>query len=209
MAERFQKDVWPVMARHLEIVLLQQQKEPAIENKDDILSTISPVLMRHEKSNAEDSFLNANGASDLLPKKATLPSRIFHVGDSEHRLLLSILRCLGRVLRQEECSRALKSILASLGSTLLPLLDIENDFEIEGLTRDCLKSILRIDCDILWRPLLELSGNGIPLCPININQGSKTRRDASIQDGGEKSILASRCHELLTFVDSLPEQTLF
>jgi hypothetical protein len=118
-------------------------------------------------------------------------------------------------LRQEECGKALDALLVPAGSMLLPLLACNEDIELQELTMDCLKSILKINYDVLWRPLFELSGIGIPPHPLSIHL--HTQRAAQVSEqllppvtSNERGhMFATRSHELLAYIHTLPEQSLF
>jgi len=150
--------------------------------------------------------------TSLSPSVYTKSS--FNWSDSNRQLIVSILTCLNRVFQQEDCGKALHSVLNSAGFTILPLLDIENELEIQELTMDCLKSILRIDCDILRRPLMELSSMGTPSCTMKDAKdgaGRETMPASVVSNSVENASknIVSRCNELLTFMDSLPEQVIY
>jgi len=198
MADRFRNDVWPVMGRQLQYLIQKglMKSAPVREMK-------SSLVLPDSKSG---------------PEQSTSP----RWSDSERQLALSILQCLNRVFLQEECGKALEVILPTAGSMLLPLLDVELEFQVGALTMDCLKSMLQIDCDVLWRPLLELSG-GISPCPLRIHPddskchvgpissldtrtNDEKKGPSELSDKGSH-LLASRCQELLDYVDTLPEQS--
>ena len=137
--------------------------------------------------------------------------------------MVSILRCLNRILEQEECGKAVEKLLNTIGSTLLPLLDIEDQAKIQDLSMDCIRSILKIDSDVLKRPLMELSGTKIQPCPLKFNRDyfdtssekivEMVSRDfaisvVSVGDKASTTTIGNRCRELLTFAESLPEQAI-
>ena len=174
MASRFRNDVWPIMARQLGY-LLQREEKRSIKTSD-----MKSLLLQDSES-----------SSNVLTLPTTTTSNTdFPWNDSERQLVLSILRCLDRTMKQEECGKALESILVPVGTLLLPLLGCDNDIELESLTMDCLKSILRINYDILWRPLFELSGTGIPRCRLSLlsTQNDVTERTTQL---AKKQILST------------------
>jgi hypothetical protein len=192
MADRFKNDVWSVIARHLGNLFEKQESkdrllEKRFENKLRIQTLENTVSARSTTSNCWS--------------------------DSERRLILAILQCLSRVFQHEDCGLALSSILASAGSMLLPLLE-DNDQEIVGCAMQALKNIAMIDCDVLWRPLLQLSGRGIPRCPLRnlCYNTNKVRQSEVIQQSSlskqQESDLALRCQELMAYIETLPEQPL-
>lgn len=142
----------------------------------------------------------------------------FKMSDTQRQLIGSILKCLNRIFQQQECGKAVETLLGSIGSTLLPLLDIEDQTKIQELSMDCIRNILRIDCDVLRRPLVDLSGTRIPSCPLKFgmdlgNNSGEEKADSSPDyyvsvSTGRSSSIANRCHELLAFADALPEQAI-
>jgi hypothetical protein len=131
--------------------------------------------------------------------------------DSERHLALDMFHCLNRVF---SCKGSYGTVLArihqTVGLVLLPFLDTDDyDKDISHAVMNALQSILSHDADILLRPLLELSGMGIPPCPIR-------RLDCPLPEdlvrvaatSSDRSNLAKRCRELLEFVAVLPEQEL-
>ena len=217
-ADRFRNDVWPVMARHLEHLLtqLQRQRDAQTLSGNAMSQEITHVtLSRRHRLPLSLSAKNENSTLPLSMK--TRPS--FEIGDTERQLILSILKCLDRVLQQKECGKAVATLLGSIGFTLLPLLDIKEQAKIQDLAMDCIRNIILIDCDVLKRPLLELSGIRVPSCPLKFgidrhNPWEKTALQENSDDncspsrfGGINTII-DRCHELLAFADTLPEQSI-
>jgi hypothetical protein len=204
MADRFRNDVWAVMARHLGTALQLRKFKDG-----------SSAIGQHQQRLSKDPWPGVEASMDgggKLSGEAAISG--FTWSTSERLLVRSILQCLNQVFRQEDCGRALVTILAPMGSILLPMLDIENDMEIVELAMESLKNILKIDCDVLWRPFLELSGVGIPPCPLrkiavdletakHDNQPGQRSGEVSLRDC---SLLAKRCRELMALVGTLPEQ---
>lgn len=196
-AERFRNDVWPVMARHLEYLLeeLQHQRANALRKQERPFTTINSVV---------SSSLATKGVG-------------FKMSDTQRQLILSILNCLNRILQQEDCGKAVEKLFRVIGSILLPLLDIEDQTKIQELSMDCIRNILRIDSDILRRPLMELGGTRIPSCPLKFGIDLRRRgneiallvnEDSSLAESTNTSTLANRCRELLAFANALPEQAI-
>ncbi len=182
------------MARHLKYLLeeLQSQREVSsntIASGQKMITTIG----------------NSNDASLALSSRTKFS---FKMSETQGQLIAAILKCLNRILKQEDCGKAVKKILDSIGSTLLPLLDIEYQTTIQERSMDCIRSILKIDSDVLRRSLMELSGMKIPPCPLKFKRKSPSLvMDVSTcLSTGNKSTIGNRCHELLAFADSLPEQ---
>jgi hypothetical protein len=66
--------------------------------------------------------------------------------------------------------------------------------------------MLQIDCDSMVRPLYEMSGRSLPVCPLKIDglaPGPPVAVSMSTTAAQREAAI-----ELLTFVDSLPEQSL-
>jgi hypothetical protein len=200
---------------------------------DRIKSTVFPVIVtwfRHfgprqvKPSPRQSSHPYAHGLEcshlikDVGPSSATVfpvSSNTLKLRDSERRLFLSVIRCLTRILRQDDCGKALLSILPKAGLMLLPFLGFDDDVELEVCLMDCLKCILQIDCDILRRALLDLSGCSVPLCPIRSRIEPYGNRDMDLSTRvltpacrGLNVLQATKCHDLLLFAETLAEQSL-
>jgi hypothetical protein len=187
MADRFKNNVWSSVALHLGRMIEKRKKEQQslenqLENKTRIQLLDTP----------ENSYSISLRSSSLR--------------DSERLLMLSILKCLSRVFRAD-CGIALSSIMGGAGSMLMPFLD-DGDKEIVSGAMDTLKCIAAIDSDILLRPLLQLSGRGIPRCPLK--KLHRNNVDLLQLHGAytAESPLRARCQELLIHIESLPEQVL-
>jgi hypothetical protein len=205
MANRFRNDVWPIMARQFGNLL---QKEGKIISRNTSEDSKSLLLV--------EDFESSSNLSLPLSTRTTTSNTDFHWNDSERQLVLSMLRCINRTMKQEECGKTLESILVPAGAMLLPLLGCDNDIELENLTMDCLKTILGINYDVLWRPLLELSGVGIPPCRLSTTQNIVTNRTRTAQlakkqvfsstSNKRDQLIVIRSQELLAYIDTLPEQ---
>lgn len=237
-AERFRNDVWPVMACHLEDLLKQLQRQPDVNLT--AIATIIGTPQQHNANSASTVVSIEDSRQSLSTKLRDVASSVsvfrsletrgsFRLTDTERQLIIAILACLNRVFQQEDCGKAVRNVLGSIGFTLLPLLDdaIEDDMKIQEMTMNCLKNILRIDCDILRKPLMELSFTMMPCCPLldfGNNQGSDddNGRDEETSISSQKVIktsllttrstigrnIVTRCKELLDFVEKLPEQSI-
>jgi len=213
-ADRFRNDVWPVMARHLEYLLeeLQRQRSHLGMSLHAAPTGITPK--NHLK------FLTSRNLTSTKDSEAslTISDRVmtsFQMSDTQRQLITSLLACLNRILQEKECGKAIQKLCRSIGSTLLPLLDIEGQTKIQELSMDCVKHITQIDCDVMRRPLMEMSGTKITPYPLKIRKDlqcddGKTSPpmtdDGLIPNSQENSTLTNRCRHLLKFMDSLPEQ---
>jgi hypothetical protein len=101
---------------------------------------------------------------------------------------------------------------------LLPFLDCDDDESIFSSAMQALKSIALVDSDVLWRPLAQLSGRGIPPCSLrNLCRNKDKKRTITLQTATAqpiglstqpKSAFLVRCNELIDYIQSLPEQPL-
>lgn len=204
-ADRFRNDVWPVMAHHLEYLLGELQRQREAQSSSNVITS-------------EQKLITAIGSSNVPFMVSSRTKFSFKMSDTQRQLVSSILKCLNRILEQEECGKAVGKLLGSIGSTLLPLLDIEDQPTIQDLAMDSIRNILRIDSDVLRRPLMELSGTKIPPCALKFKKGFRRSKikavepeflDVSFSPYTEsKGALVGRCLELLSFADSLPEQAI-
>jgi hypothetical protein len=244
-AERFRNDVWPVMACHLEDLLKQLQRQPPPPDTHSApLAATTTIAGTPQHRNYVHSTPPSAKIREVTPAVSVSRSSktrcSFQLSDTERQLIIGILTCLNRVIQQEDCGKAVHNVLGPIGFTLLPLLDdnvVEknDDKIIQNLTMNCLKNIMRIDCDILRRPLMELSGTIISCCPLlldvrKIRGGSVVVGDdeetTSVSSQAEEvanpslpvtqplstriseNNIVTRCNELLDFVETLPEQSL-
>ena len=199
--DRFRNDVWPCMARHLEYLLQELQRQREVHSSSGSKATRNPML---------ESTAKGNELSTVNSSERRLS---FKISDTQEQLIVSILRCLNRILEQEECGKALEKLLGSIGSTILPLLDVEDQPKIQEMSMDCTRSIVKIDSDVLRRPLMELSGTKIQACPLKFRRdlsgaGEISGNSLSLSAGDKRGVISHRCRELLVFADSLPEQAI-
>jgi hypothetical protein len=174
MANRFKNDVWPVTARFLGRIL-----ERAIGKES---KKILPVRIQREDENLRKSVSN--------------------LSDSERHLMLAAFDCLGRVFFILDLP---ESLMAAAASTLLPFLD--SSYYGKGIgetSMETLKKLAEKNYDVLCRPLLQLSGRGIPACPLIPKKDNQI--SATISAQSEPSELGVKANELLSYIESLPEQ---
>ena len=190
MSDRFKNDVWSVVARQLGHLIEKQGKhELALERQLENRLKIQPLQNSVVVQTNESSW-----------------------SDSERLLILSILKCLGRVFQHKDCGFALSMVFPSASSMLFPFLD-NNDDAIAASAMEALKAVAEIDCDILWRPLLELSGRRIPPCPLKrpldkSNTSSQSSTAITMTPPQVNSKLALKCQKLMEYIELLPEQPL-
>jgi hypothetical protein len=211
MADRLRNTAFPVMASWLRDILQRNTS-----SKLHPTSTTSPMSLPPSSINQSAKIWSSECTNFNLDGR-------FRWNESERKLFLSIVRCLGRILQQEDCGKSLFSILSQAGQMLLACLDVDDDVEVEASVMECLKSILLVDSGVLRRALLDLSECGVPPCPLkrhlkgHSENGDVAFRSAAIDQPRNISIagdfhrssnlLRARCQELLCFVQSLPEQS--
>jgi len=142
-----------------------------------------------------------------LTVSASMDTSALRLTESEKALVLSAIRCLRLVFGHVTAGKSLSGLIPSAGSLLFPFLDDTDGSIVEECVL-ALRSMLRIDCDSLWRPLLEMSGQTIPTCPFKLRSGfsrGSPERSARPPTSAKSSATA---RELLAFIDALPEQTL-
>ena len=119
---------------------------------------------------------------------------------TDSTLLLSILNCLNEIYSSKSCGKMLSNTTSIAGTIILPFLS--NDSEIGESAMNTIRSILRIDCDCLWRALFSCSGSVLPQRPI-LPHPNKSHLNAQSLD----PLLAKRSKGLIAFIESLPEQS--
>lgn len=193
MADRLRHTVFPVMATWIRHFIHRLRPQSHAE------------ALRKSISSLEEAALTKFPCTNEL-----------EWSESERQLFISILRCITRVMQQVDCGKALTSTLPKTGQMLLVFLEIRNDVEVVAAVMKSLKSMLRIDCGLLRRPLLELSGRGIRQCPLpyfdaGLDSSGNVRLD--VFSCTETTLLDPRLgtpyEELLSFAESLPEQSVF
>lgn len=211
-ADRFRNDVWPAMARHLEYLLdeLKRQREA---------TSPSHMGMRQKTLVSAIGSIESSSSGQNENVSLVLPDQmkwLFKMSDTQRQLIISILECLNRILEQDECGKAVEKLLNSIGRTLLPLLDIEGQTKIQEVSMDCMRKIMRINSDILRRPLMELSGT-LPSFPLKFgrnlghsgeNAALKLNHDSAYSISTGSKTIFNRCHKLLAYAESLPEQVI-
>lgn len=137
---------------------------------------------------------------DALVSKATLRPKSFVT--ERDKLLFSILDFLSRIFGKQDCGQGLSSLIPAAGTILLPFLAQEG--ELQARTMRALKIMMLIDCDALWRPLLQLSNRPFPPQPF----GPQSEAVAVHKDRDCTTPLELAAKELVEFIESLPEQDL-
>ena len=218
MAERFRNDVWPVAARQL---------GESLQSNEDLQSNKRLGNRQRSKKGLVQQEKQLPVVDDALSLSTLKENPGLRWSESERALVISILQCLSYVIGNEECGKALYTILAPVGKVLLPFVDID-DPNVVDLAMETVKNILSIDCDIMLRSLLELSGQGLPSPPLpsrkkqfsSSKQVTRTSNRSSTSCAHVVAIhknrteecrtsgISKRCLELLAFIEALPEQAL-
>jgi hypothetical protein len=200
MADRFKSSVWPVIAKQFAFLMELQEKKRRTSRGQRGIEEVS----RSRRTNHLVPAENFDGSGVVLHQWS----------DSERRLMLSMARCIARVFGNENSrGTCLVRIHQAVGLVLLPFVG-DPDEEISSSVMDAIKNIVTQDCDVLLRPLLEISGRGIPPCPIRVSfqctlstkDETKRAKEITVQTPNAK--LEIGCKEILAFIDQLPEQEL-
>jgi hypothetical protein len=216
MAERFRNDVWPIAARQL---------GESLQSNEDLRSSQRP-FGGSQRLKREVEHKQLKDIENGLSLSTEVEKPWLRWSESEKALIITILQCLSYAIGNEECGKSLYTILAPVGAVLLPFLGVD-DPEVADLAMNCLGKILSIDCDIMLRSLLEVSGRGLPLPPLRLRKNNQSSRKIAVQNFSQDTNstadvvsiqshadqlrtvgISKRCLELLDFIESLPEQTL-
>lgn len=202
MADRFVSNVWPLLAKQFSHFL----RPPDNEGRPNRLR---PMISEVSSSTVASSTLSVEHHGDIVQR----------LSDSERHLLLSMERCLSRVFAcQDAHGSSIVRIHEAVGLVLIPFMGT-SDEEIASTAENTIKNIVAQDCHVLRRPLLELSDCDITICTTlgkmeTINDAalavlhtvsSREEKELSSQLTSNSN-LASRCKNVLRFIDALPEQ---
>jgi hypothetical protein len=156
-----------------------------------IVAKVLDVYVR-EKQNTQD-LVSCVASNDLIRKTPFLTER--------DKLLHAVLEFLSRVYGVRKCGLGLAGLIPAAGTIVLPFLADKG--ELRTRATEAVKAMLMIDCDALWRPLLQLSRRQIPtriLCPRFAVVGANDEVECT-------TYLELAAAELVGFVESLPEQS--
>jgi hypothetical protein len=156
---------------------------------------------------------------DCIPEEMVMMeqklSQTSSFGEERHSLLNPILTCLNCVF-QTSCKSVLAGLISSCGTILLPLLSCKGRVGDDAM--DVLKTMLKVDCDILWRPIHRLSGEPFPCNPMRHLDKSMDQpndhctvvcRKSALKFKPEScTIMSERAKDLLLFINELPEQNI-
>jgi hypothetical protein len=92
-------------------------------------------------------------------------------------------------------------LIPAAGTIVLPFLADQGQLRARAM--EAMKAMLLIDCDALWRPLLQLSRRQIPTRSLYPQfAGIKTNDEVEC-----RTPLELAAAELVAFIESLPEQS--
>jgi hypothetical protein len=188
MASRFREDVWPCILQVL---------GSFVPSRQGLLSTVPK-----------------SSPSPLAASRPGNQKRVVHIqklSASELGLALGAIQCLARVFGHRPSGLVLAGLIPSAGSMLFPFLDNSDDDDthktLEAICMTALKNMVLIDCDALWRPLMDLSFRGLPPCPLGVLAANENVKEQALV-GSPDSVLANKASELVVFIEALPEQNL-
>lgn len=161
-----------------------------------IIAELLDIYVRLEKETSHKQLSTDNLASNELVQKKTVVTE-------REKLLFSIVDFLSRIYSQRECGMGLADLIPTVGTIIIPFL--ANYGELRDRTMRALKTMMLIDCDALWRPLLQLSHRPLPPRPFGHEDACIT-----VANPNEKCTtpLELAAVELVAFIEALPEQTL-
>lgn len=201
MADRFVSNVWPLLAKQFSHFLRTTDSHKSSNQ-------LRPLVVEVSDSTFPSTTLSLDHSDDFVRR----------LNDSERHLLLSMERCLARVLACPDANgSSIVRIHRPVGLVLLPFMGT-SDEEVASTAEAAIKNIVSQDCDILRRPLLELSGRDISspkIIPSGIESVETGNPDShsllrtehiSKEIELSNSNLASRCENVLRFMDALAEQ---
>jgi hypothetical protein len=180
IASRFKNDVFPEIAKLLNSFVGDYSKVEALDDTP--------------------SYETAGAFRDVQTLKGATRQQ------SETSLIIAMLLCFAGVFRTRVCGQSLAGLITTAGTLILPYLG--DPGEVGVACQEAIEQMIQIDCDALWRPLLQLSGSPFPP-PRPWKAAPLGLRSMTIQQ--DKSVptqcLQRRAKELVAFIESLPEQS--
>lgn len=166
--------------------------------KDEVWPIVAELLdlfVQQEKVASHKQL----SCDSLVAKDAPLKKTF--VGERE-KLLFSVLDFLSRIYGERKCGLRLSTLIPTAGTLILPFLANKGELQVRAMR--ALKQMMLIDCDALWRPLLQLCCRPLPPRPFD-SQGFimevKDTRTCTTP-------LELAAEELVDFIEALPEQPL-
>lgn len=161
--------------------------------RDEVWPLLAPVLTAQQitsKSNRIEYYRQS--ATQALVRSTP---ELLTQGE---KLVLAICRSLEKMFTNKDFASSATNLIPLVGTILLPFLSSSS--AVGEAVMSTLRSLLKVDCDALWRPLHSLSAKSMP-------RFDKKPHGSSSSEIGE-SLLQSRARELLSYADALPEQTI-
>jgi hypothetical protein len=163
--------------------------------EEEVWPIVAKVLDLYVREKQSTHHLSGDSVrSHELIRKTSFPT-------VREKLLHAVLEFLSRVYGVRKCGRGLSGLIPVAGTLVLPFLADEGELRIEAMT--AVKVMLKIDCDALWRPLLQLSHRRITtrtLHPRLEVVGASDEPECATP-------LELAAAELVDFIEALPEQS--
>lgn len=166
---RIEDDVWPIVAKLLDLYVREKQSTHYLLRGDSVIS------------------------HDLIRKTSSLTER--------EKLLYAVLEFLSRVYGVRKCGLGLSGLIPTAGTLVLPFLSDEGELRVRAMKTA--KAMLKIDCDALWRPLLQLSHRRITTRTLH----PRLAVVGAIDEAECTTPLELAAAELVDFIEALPEQS--
>jgi hypothetical protein len=161
-----------------------------------------------------------------LKKKEPPSSIIDHTSKIENQVVVSCLKCIQVAFAQREMGERLHALIPLIGTIVLAVLAVQDE-EVGSVAMACMKSMLLIDCDSLWRGLVNCCGEikhilqvplphpfykhqkGVATNPHDLRYGTRNETHSlSVTNGvnDTDALIAKRAKELILFIQSMAEQ---
>ena len=197
MTSRFEHDVWPVFAELIghEVMLRDRRRKGHTAGQKPNLSK--------NMSATRKAIESADLCDNASPN------------DRNQVALLAMLASIDQCLQSRVLGVGLTGLVSSIGTLVLPLL--ADDGKVGDAAAEVVKSLLALDSDALWRPLMTLSGSG-HVSPRPYKSRSTLSRndngcplDVIVTEEADERVtnsLTTRVHRLMDFAGSLTEQVI-
>jgi hypothetical protein len=192
------------------------QRSPSTDNSSPSILLLATLMdLVGDMSWVGGSFMYGRLEEDVWPECINILKVILleehnrravmkHVDTTDKdKLLISILKLFQKIFSQSELGVQASSMISSTGSVILPFV---NDPGVVGnYAMEAVRSMLKVDCDALWRPLLSSCNETLPGKPLQYQKNVSMSSDVVPV---KRSLLQSRAEELMDFGKRLPEQGL-
>lgn len=185
MASRFKNDIFPLVSEVLGG--FAEDCSPSIGVRDDVSLFDRSVSVRDRRF------------SQRCDKRQA----------SETALIVAMIRCFVSIFRVRACGKALAGLIPAAGALVLPFLGEEG--ELGAVAMAAIQHMVQIDCDALWRPLIQISGRRQfppPKKWLLLDGHKQKARSNNEVTFSVLSLLERRANELVDFIERLPEQEL-